>query len=98
MNFLMRTTTGVSAERVSIPESQADTSHRSTSGSALETLISDDPYTRYSTIEECDVENDEVGVENGSISGSNSKNDSPFVAKHSDVSEEEGWISIPYGM
>ncbi|KAJ7943531.1 Plant/MEB5-like protein [Quillaja saponaria] len=34
--------------------------------------------------------------ENGGKAGTNSKNDSSVVAKHSDVSEEEGWIAIPY--
>ena len=66
MNFLMRTTS-VSIEQVSVPESHADIHHGSTTGSILETLVSDDPYTRYSTIEKCNGETDEVGDENGSI-------------------------------
>ncbi|RDY04455.1 hypothetical protein CR513_11837, partial [Mucuna pruriens] len=50
MNFLIRSTTGVYGERSSIPvpEPRAETHHRSASaGSSLETLISDDPYSRY---------------------------------------------------
>ncbi|MED6134707.1 hypothetical protein PIB30_039543 [Stylosanthes scabra] len=87
MNFLMRSSSHVHVERTPpIQESsQADTP-QTTSGTSLETLISEDPYSRLSTIEEFDGEN-------GSVSGKVSRKDA--LAKHVDVSEEEGWIAIP---
>ena len=99
MNFLMRSTTNVYSERTPIQEPpRADAPQGITSGSSLETLMSDDPYAQYSTIEEFDGEIDGVEGENGSVTGHGSKNDAPIVAKHVDVSEEEGWITIPYSM
>ncbi|KAI4328382.1 hypothetical protein L6164_020739 [Bauhinia variegata] len=96
MNFLMRSTTTVSAERSSIPDSRTETHQRAASGSTLENLISGEPYARYTTIGEYEGETNEVAGENGSITGAHSKTDVPTVAKHSDVSEEEGCITIPY--
>ncbi|KAJ7953751.1 Heat-inducible transcription repressor [Quillaja saponaria] len=96
MNFLMRSTTHVASEPPSVNESLADTSYTSKSGPTLEGLIAEDPYPQYSTVEDCEGETDGTGGENGSRAGINSKNDSSVVAKHLDVSEEEGWITIPY--
>ncbi|KAF7829428.1 uncharacterized protein G2W53_020592 [Senna tora] len=96
MNFLMRSTAHVSVERSnipSIPESQTDIYSRSSSGSTLESFVTEDPYARYSIIEEYDGETGGVGSQNGSMTGHNSKKG---LFKHSDVSEEEGWITIPY--
>ncbi|CAK8536819.1 unnamed protein product [Lathyrus sativus] len=82
MNFLIRSTTSVYSERTPIPEPRADVHHRSASaGSSYEAHKSDAPYSRY----DCDVE-------------LNSKHrDLPAVVvdKHIDVSEDEGWITIP---
>lgn len=97
MNFLMRPTS-VSTERSSISEFHTDTHHKSTSRSTLETLISEDPYMQSSPVEEYDGETDGVGGKNGTVTAQNSKDDLPVVAKHLDVSEEEGWIAIPYSM
>ncbi|RYR64936.1 hypothetical protein Ahy_A03g010956 isoform F [Arachis hypogaea] len=92
MNFLMRSTSHVHVERTPIPESpQADTP-QTTSGTSSETLDSEDPYSRLSTIEEFDGE---IDGENGNVSGNGSRKDMPILAKHVDVSEEEGWIAIP---
>lgn len=96
MNFLLRSTS-VTAERSSISESHTDT-HRSTPRSTLETLISEDPYTQNSTVKENDGETEGVEVENGTMTAQNLKDDLPIVAKHMDVSEEEGWVAIPYSM
>lgn len=107
MNFLMRSTTHVYSERsssslssssLSVPEPRTDAPQGTTSGSSLETLIAEDPYAQYSPIEQFDGEIDGVGGENGGITGQNSKNDLSILAKHLDVSEEEGWITIPYSM
>ncbi|KAI4314213.1 hypothetical protein L6164_027147 [Bauhinia variegata] len=93
MNFLMRSTTIVSAEQSSIPESRTETHQRAATEPTLQTLTSAEPDT---TAEEYEGETDEAGGENGIIIGPNSKNDVPIVAKHLDVSEEEGCITIPY--
>ncbi|XP_028804611.1 uncharacterized protein LOC114759576 [Neltuma alba] len=96
MNFLMRSSAHVSIERANIPpipESQTDIYSRSTTGASLESFISEDPYTRYSATEEHDGEMSGVGSESSSKTGRNSKDE---LFKHSDVSEEEGWITIPY--
>ena len=51
--------------------------------------MSDDPYAQ---VEHFDGE---AEGENGAQS---SRNDAPVLAKHVDVSEDEGWITIPYSM
>ncbi|CAL5196937.1 unnamed protein product [Lathyrus oleraceus] len=101
MNFLMRSSTHVQADRdnkpSSIPEPRVDalpppSPPPPVQGShSLESLLSEDPYARYGTT----VEQFE-----GEIDGENGvhdlKNDAALLAKHLDVSEEEGWIAIPY--
>ncbi|CAJ1939933.1 unnamed protein product [Sphenostylis stenocarpa] len=95
MNFLMRTTTHVYSDREK-PSSTTATAPTPTTPeprvdgtSSLESLISEDPYAQ--------VDHFDGGVdgENGAIA-SNSKNDASLFAMHSDVSEDEGWITIPY--
>ncbi|KAL2344531.1 hypothetical protein Fmac_005816 [Flemingia macrophylla] len=51
--------------------------------------MTDDPYA---AVEHFDGE---VDGENGVV-GQGSRNDAPVLAKHLDVSEHEGWITIPY--
>ncbi|XP_061342416.1 uncharacterized protein LOC133288627 [Gastrolobium bilobum] len=89
MNFLMRSTTHVYSDREkssTTPEPRADAPHVT---SSLESLISDeDPY---STVEQLDGD---VDTENDTAQ--NSKNDTPVLAKHLDVSEHEGCVTIPY--
>ncbi|KAI5437607.1 hypothetical protein KIW84_023644 [Lathyrus oleraceus] len=81
MNFLIRSTTSVYSERTPIPEPRVDVHHRSASaGSSYEAHKSDVPYSRY----DCDVE-----------LNSNHRDLPAVVDKHIDVSEEEGWITIP---
>lgn len=60
-------------------------------GPTLEGLIAEDTYPQYSAIADRVGEN-EPGVEHGG----GAKNDSSSIAKHHDVSDEEGWIAIPY--
>lgn len=85
MNFLIRSTTSVYSESNPIPEPRTDVHHRSASaGSSYEAHKSDVSYSPY----ECDVD-------------LNSKHrDLPVavVDKHIDVSEDEGWITIPCSM
>ncbi|XP_054825360.1 LOW QUALITY PROTEIN: uncharacterized protein LOC129322920 [Prosopis cineraria] len=96
MNFLMRSSAHVSVEHANVPpisESQTDIYSRSTTGATLESFISEDPYTRYSAIEGHDGQASGVGSEGSCMNGRNSKDG---LFKHSDVLEEEGWITIPY--
>ncbi|XP_061990855.1 uncharacterized protein LOC133709209 isoform X1 [Rosa rugosa] len=60
-------------------------------GPTLEGLIAEDSYPQYSAIAD-HVRENESGVEHGA----GAKNDSSVIAKHHDVSDEEGWIAIPY--
>ncbi|XP_048318479.2 uncharacterized protein LOC107428854 [Ziziphus jujuba] len=96
MNFLLRSTHHVAAEQPSLQEAPAETPQTSKPAVTLEGLIAEDPYPQFSTVEERDEETDGIVAENGSIAGAEAKNESSVVAKHSDVSEEEGWITIPY--
>lgn len=96
MNFLLRSTT-TTQHAVPEQESPAATSFLPKHPSTLENLIAEDAYTRYSTANYLGGEIESVGGENGgSIEVSCEKNDSPVVENHTDVSEEEGWIIIPY--
>lgn len=98
MNFLLRSTQHVAAEQPSLPETPAETPHISKPAATLEGLIAEDPYPQFSTIEERDGETEEVGGENGNAAVPGAKKESSTVAQHSDVSEAEGWITIPYSM
>ncbi|TKY58797.1 hypothetical protein E2542_SST15868 [Spatholobus suberectus] len=94
MNFLMRSTTHVYSDREK-PSSTTPTptptpttpEPRADGTSSLENLMSEDPYAA--------VEHFDGDAENGIVAQS-SKNDATVLAKHLDVSEHEGWITIPY--
>lgn len=92
----MRSTPSVTAEQASVPEPPAETYHVPKPAASLESLIAEDPYPRYSRVEEHDGENDGFVGENAGIAVPDSNKDSSTMAKHTDVSEEEGWITIPY--
>ncbi|KAI9111778.1 hypothetical protein K1719_017468 [Acacia pycnantha] len=96
MNFLARSAASVSAERPSVPKYHTDTHHRSSSTSTLETLVPVDSFKHSSITEEYNREIVGAGGEDGTMTAMNSMDDLPGVAKHSDVSDEEGWITIPY--
>ncbi|VVA27727.1 PREDICTED: ZEAMMB73_Zm00001d001834 [Prunus dulcis] len=93
MNFLMRSShvQRVSAEQPSVPEPPADAHPTPKSATTLEGLIAEDSYPQYSTIDD-HVGESEYRGENAI--GAN--NESSVIAKHYDVSDEEGWIAIPY--
>ncbi|KAK4261177.1 hypothetical protein QN277_004214 [Acacia crassicarpa] len=96
MNFLARSATSVSAERPSVPKYHTDPRQTTSSTSTLETLISEDSFKHSSITEEYNREIDGAEGEDGTMTTMNSIDDFPGVAKHSDVSDEEGWITIPY--
>ncbi|KAL5826497.1 hypothetical protein ACOSQ3_018348 [Xanthoceras sorbifolium] len=96
MNFLIRSTHHVVAEQVHVSEPPVDASPLTKSTPTLEGLIEEESFPRYSSGDDLDHETDGVGGDNGGIAGHSAKNDSSVVENHTDVSEEEGWITIPY--
>ncbi|KAL5759607.1 hypothetical protein ACOSP7_018127 [Xanthoceras sorbifolium] len=96
MNFLIRSTHHVVAEQVHVSEPPVDASPLTKSTPTLEGLIGEESFPRYSSGDDLDHETDGVGGDNGGIAGHSAKNDSSVVENHTDVSEEEGWITIPY--
>ncbi|KAF5746680.1 hypothetical protein HS088_TW06G00852 [Tripterygium wilfordii] len=96
MNFLMRSGHQAPVEQVpSVKEPLVDRQYVSRPSTTLEGLIAEYPFPQYSIPEERNGETHGVGGENGSSAGSSSKNDSVAVDNHSDVLEEDGWITIP---
>ncbi|KAL9325400.1 hypothetical protein ACSQ67_006045 [Phaseolus vulgaris] len=99
MNFLMRSTTHVYSDREKPSSTTATTptksptpttpEPRSDGASSLESLIAEDPYIQVGHFD------GEVDGENGAVPFT-SKNDASVLAMHLDVSEDEGWITIPY--
>ncbi|XP_002520139.2 uncharacterized protein LOC8287018 isoform X1 [Ricinus communis] len=107
MNFLQRyTTTHHNAVTEHVPpvyEPPIDTRYASSKPSAtLEGLIAEDPFQQSPTATEAHDDDaahgSTVAGENGRAGGgASAKNESIDVENHSDVSEEEGWITIPHG-
>lgn len=95
MNFLLRSTTHVSSDLPTIPEVEIRKDERSMHKRAitLEGLIAEDPFPKSSS-EDGDKENDVIGDANGVPVNSNSESEVP-MGNHSDVAEDEGWITIP---
>ncbi|KAJ0094867.1 hypothetical protein Patl1_16324 [Pistacia atlantica] len=84
MNFLLRSTT-TTQHAVPEQESPAATSFLPKPSPTLEGLIAEDPYPRYSAVDDRDGETESAGDENGGgIEGSSEKNDSPAVEKYTD--------------
>lgn len=99
MNFLHRyTTQNVVTEQVPVHEPPADTRYASKPSATLEGLIAEDPFIQSPTAEGHSGEALVIGDENGTAGGVSTKNYSFVVENHSDVSEEEGWITIPHGI
>ncbi|CAI0386749.1 unnamed protein product, partial [Linum tenue] len=97
MNFLLRSTSHhVAPEKVPAHEPAVDTQYMAKPTKTLEGLISEDPFPESPVARYREVVSDEVGDENGSDGGSALKKGSCVVEGHSDVSEEEGWITIPH--
>lgn len=97
MNFLLRSTQPAPPELPTVNENNTEANTLSKPVTSLEGLVADDPFPRY----EASEDNGEVnGVESSDaiITGPSSTADIPIVDKHSDVSEEEGWITIPCSM
>ncbi|CAK9172207.1 unnamed protein product [Ilex paraguariensis] len=97
MNFLMlRSSQTAAAEQPSVQEFQAEANYVSKPTTTLEGLIAEDPLLQGTVIEEHDRESEAYGNENGGLAGSNGKNTPHIVDNHKDVTEHEGFITIPY--
>ncbi|KAK6251743.1 hypothetical protein QUC31_013463 [Theobroma cacao] len=95
MNFLLplRSNQQGTPEPPPVPEEVAESPYVSKSATTLEGLIAEDPYPEYSTVENHGGETN--GFEGESTDVVSEKNAS-VLENHTDVSEEDGWITIPY--
>lgn len=89
MNFLMRPSHTAHVDERPVNEIPKGAQHSTKPSTTLEGLIAEESFSDYGM--------DEVGSENGSVSGLSSRRDSAVQDNLSDVTEEEGWITIPYG-
>ncbi|KAA8529469.1 hypothetical protein F0562_033732 [Nyssa sinensis] len=62
----------------------------------LEGFIAEDPFPQNSSAEDHDRETNGVGGKNGGVLGPSLKNGSPIVQNHIEVTEDQGFITIPY--
>lgn len=86
MNFLLlRSNQHVTSEPPPVPEEVAESTYSSKSASTLEGFIAEDPFPDYPNVENLDGETNGLLGENASV-----------PENYTDVSEEDGWITIPY--
>ncbi|XP_011086395.1 uncharacterized protein LOC105168145 [Sesamum indicum] len=97
MNFLMLRSNNQTAtpEMQSVKEAQVEANYVSKAATTLEGLIVEDPYNGSTSAETRNAESDESRDENGSMAVSSGKNNSQ-VDTHTDVTEADGMIIIPY--
>ncbi|KAF0914639.1 hypothetical protein E2562_030700 [Oryza meyeriana var. granulata] len=93
MNFLYRTSQPVVPELPRIPEQDHHRDGLQRPATTLEGLIADDPYQPSASIEDGATNNGVVDI-GGDSADVDSKNPVP-TGKHTDVLEDEGWITIP---
>ncbi|KAK4784689.1 hypothetical protein SAY86_019057 [Trapa natans] len=95
MNFLLRSTQPAAApELPTVYENNPESSPLSKPVTSLEGLVFDDPFPRYQASED-NGEVDGVRSPHTITTGPSSTTDVPILDRHSDVSKEEGWITIP---
>lgn len=92
MNFLMLRSTQTAAPEQPSQEVKEEANYVSKPNSTLEGLIAQDPFPVNSSVGYYDG----VGRENGGVGGLSAKNSPPIAENHIDVSEDDGWITIPY--
>ncbi|KAI3433073.1 uncharacterized protein J3R85_007267 [Psidium guajava] len=92
MNFLRPSPT-IATEQPSVNGSNTDAHKMSRSVTTLEGLIAEDSFPPIDSAEGSGGE--AAGYEDVNIVGSGTSSDASLLGKHSDVSEEEGWITIP---
>ncbi|XVE85933.1 hypothetical protein DITRI_Ditri17bG0131600 [Diplodiscus trichospermus] len=94
MNFLLlRSNQQGTLEPPSVPEEVAESTYVSKSATTLEGLVAEDTFPEYPTVENHDGETNGFLGEN---SGLSSEKNASIPENHADVSEEDGWITIPY--
>lgn len=91
---MLRSSNHAAVEKSPVHDSSTETAKTSKSGSSLESLIAEDPFPQNSpeTNERGSDKDEEDGYD---IDGLSSTSDVPIIGNHLDVSEEEGWITIP---
>ncbi|XWS34040.1 hypothetical protein CRYUN_Cryun21dG0005300 [Craigia yunnanensis] len=96
MNFLLlRSNQQGTPEPPPVPEEVAESTYVSKSVTTLEGLIAEDPFPEYPTVENHDRETNGFLGENAGLA---SDKYASVPDNHTDVSEEDGWITIPYMM
>lgn len=91
MNFLLRSAPTAASVQPPVNDFPVDMDHMSKKpATTLEGLIAEDPCSQRSATEDCDKETDGVGP--------NANEELHIIEKHSDVTEDEGWITIPYSI
>lgn len=95
MNFLgLRSNqTAASSEQQPAQEIQVEASPASKLATSLDGLIAEDPFH-----ETMSTGTQNGNSENGSFDGSSMNVNSHIDGNHLDVTEDEGWIAIPYGI
>ncbi|OMO90287.1 hypothetical protein CCACVL1_07423 [Corchorus capsularis] len=75
-----------------VQEEVVESTYVSKSATTLEGLIAEDPFPEYPTVEN---HGGEINGFEGENAGVASDKDASFPQSHTDVSEEDGWITIP---
>ncbi|RWW15345.1 hypothetical protein GW17_00020827 [Ensete ventricosum] len=96
MNFLIRAAHPVLPEvsNVAEPENHEGVTPISNQTSTLEGLIAEDPFPSPSTGDNADTDSDVITDVGSSTPAPTSKNQ----GNHTDVLEDDGWITIPYSI
>lgn len=101
MNFLLRSASSathrppVSEPPAAPPQPPPETAK---SGSTLEGLIAEEPFPQYPSVEDLDRRLADGSRDDDGSGDSNVKSGVSGMERFSDVSEEEGWIAIPYSI
>lgn len=96
MNFLLRTTQNVAAEPPPVREPSANLPPAPTApkSATLEGLIAEDPFPQFPATEDHDGVNSDFEAESGGVACI--KDIAAAMESHTNVSDEEGWVTIPY--
>lgn len=95
MNFLMRAAHPTISDLPTVHEVSTYLPSLPQTATTLEGLIAEDPFPESSTNDDGGAANNGGGILNESGPASSENNCGP-VGGHSDVAEDEGWITIPY--